>query len=154
MGRPFILLLTAETLSPEAGRPPLSGLGIGWILLISIIVFVLIILWAVWYYRFVAGRIYGNIHNQLHAIAGDGVWPGWDAELVKRLGRARSRQRREKVLKRHAERVDRRVLDLIAYAESSSTIYEDERGDYVAALEAFRVEHRERMERETARLRS
>jgi hypothetical protein len=102
--------------------------------------FTVIVLFMVWYSRFMFQKIYGNTREQIDCIISNGAAPAeWDQRLVKRLSRCGTQKEKDAAMAKHTKFVNRRTMDLILFMKHTSLVEsEAERDMAIERLESFR----------------
>ena len=110
--------------------------------------FVLVILFLSWYYKQMSKLIFGRVNTDLSAIVSEGAAPEkWEAKLNRRMAKCKNGKKKQKTIKWYIRYVNARMKDLIAYAERSPFLPDDDaKDDAVDALESFREEYLRRFE--------
>jgi hypothetical protein len=104
------------------------------------VIFIGIVLFMVWYSRFMFQKIYGNTREQIDFIVSNGISPPeWDERLVKRLSKCVTEKEKEAALVKHARYAEGRVKDLIHFMKNTGLVEsEGEREMTLARLESLR----------------
>jgi hypothetical protein len=101
--------------------------------------FAVIVLFMVWYSRFMFQKIYGDMRGQIDAVVSGSTPPEWDERLVKAFSKCRTEEEKDAAAAKHKKFVDRRVMDLVLFMKRTSLVEsEAERNTILEQLENFR----------------
>ena len=107
----------------------------------ALLAFVLITLFMVWYYRFMANLIFGKMNAMIDSIISEGAppvqWHGRINRLNKLLSTETSAARKNKAIEKYIKFVKVNTKDMLAYAKKTSFIADEERPQVLASLERF-----------------
>ena len=113
------------------------------VFLTALVAFIAIILFLVWYSKFVANQIFGKMNAQLSGILDFGKAPDeWYKRLRKIEGSSLDVGKKAKALQKYNKYVEASYKDIYSYAEKTSFIEDDARNDILSALERFMDDYR------------
>ena len=116
---------------------------LGLIFIISLVIFVLIILFFSWYTKFIMNRIFGRMNDAIHSITVNGIPPAaWDEKLIKRMRNVKSDKDKTKAFNQHLQYLDGEFRNMLSFTRQSSYILdEDHKAEIIDSLNSFKEEY-------------